>query len=55
MKNRFFLHPDPKCHLRFSTVPHPDPLVRGTDPRIRIRTKMSPGTLILGEFCFFIT
>jgi hypothetical protein len=21
---------------------HPDPLVRGTDPRIRIRTKMSP-------------
>jgi hypothetical protein len=22
-------------------IPHPDPLVRGTDPRIRIRTKMS--------------
>jgi hypothetical protein len=21
--------------------PHPDPLVRGTDPKIRIRTKMS--------------
>jgi hypothetical protein len=25
----------------FGTNPHPEPLVRGTDPRIRIRTKMS--------------
>jgi hypothetical protein len=25
----------------FGTDPHPDPSVRGTDPRIRIRTKMS--------------
>ncbi len=25
----------------FGTDPRPDPLVRGTDPRIRIRTKMS--------------
>jgi hypothetical protein len=25
----------------FGTDPHPDPLVRGMDPRIRIRTKMS--------------
>jgi hypothetical protein len=32
--------------------PYPDPLVRGTDPRIRIRTKMSriPNTAFMGHF-----
>jgi hypothetical protein len=33
------------CILKYTedlgTDPHPDPLVRGADPRIRIRTKMS--------------
>jgi hypothetical protein len=32
----FFLHP-----LKWRKDPDPDPLVRGADPRIRIRTKMS--------------
>jgi hypothetical protein len=41
MKNCFF------CVLKVTedfdtdSHPHPDPLVRGTDPRIRIHTKMS--------------
>jgi hypothetical protein len=39
---KFFLHS--LSHLRKESDPEldPDPSVRGADPRIRIRTKMSP-------------
>jgi hypothetical protein len=39
MKKLIFFHH--KVTEDFGKDPHPDPLVRGTDPRIRIRTKMS--------------
>ncbi len=50
-KKTFFLHPN--CHWRKESDPEldpdPNPLVRGTDPRIPIRTKMSYGSPALSS------
>jgi hypothetical protein len=59
----FFWHPESQWRKEsdrvLDPVPvlDPDPLVRGTYPRIRIRTKMSriPNTGLFRELCYLCT
>ncbi len=54
MKKNFFMHPKSHWIFWYRSGPHPDPLVRGTDPRIRIRTRIRTKILRIRStaFCF---